>query len=74
VPAEGAARPREVRDPEPRAARQLSLAEFHRGAAKLDPVAFVSRHPLPRPIVEHVAVDADRDVRTQLAGVLAATS
>jgi predicted kinase len=55
--------------------RRLRARCADRDAAKLaDPAAFLSRHPLSPPVVEHIAVDADRDIRTQLAGVLAATS
>jgi predicted kinase len=55
--------------------RRLRARGADRDAAKLaDPAAFLFRHPLSPPVGEHIAVDADRDMRTQLAGVLAATS
>jgi hypothetical protein len=55
--------------------RRLRDRDARRDTAKLaDPAGFLARHPLVPPAVEHIAVDATRDMRTQLAAVLAATS
>jgi predicted kinase len=55
--------------------RRLRDRDARRDAAKLaDPAGFLARHPLAPPVVEHIAVDATGDMRTQLAAVLAATS
>lgn len=55
--------------------RRMRERAAGRDVAKLaDPAAFLARHPLTPPVVEHLAVDATADVEKQLAGILSPTS
>jgi len=55
--------------------RRLRARGAERDGAKIaDPAAFLARHPVVPPAIEHLTVDATRDIAMQLAGVLRAIS
>ena len=55
--------------------RRLRARGAERDGAKIaDPAAFLARHPVAPPAIEHLAVDATGDIAMQLAGVLRAIS
>ncbi|HWC83343.1 MAG TPA: ATP-binding protein [Pseudonocardiaceae bacterium] len=55
--------------------RRLRVRAAGRDAAKLaDPNAFLARHPLTPPVVEHHEVDATEDLTSQLGGILSSSS
>ncbi|HEY0577413.1 MAG TPA: ATP-binding protein [Pseudonocardia sp.] len=71
----GAARLVWLRLPPEELVRRLRARDAGRDSAKIaDPAAFLARHPVGPPAIEHLAVDATQDITMQLAGVLRAIS